>query len=120
MFGTFTWEKRGDNNGDIIWRPIFLIADSFVKSHGVKRKRLLIAPETANNEVVNFSVLSIKFSNNLTKEMIFTGIRDIVNKIGDYVTRGYQFQLDFTFGTMASKEKRIKFEFDYSKIGKVG
>ena len=36
-FGTFTWELKTNENGDDEMRPLFLIADSFVKDHRVKQ-----------------------------------------------------------------------------------
>jgi hypothetical protein len=59
-------------------RPLFLIADSFVKSNRVRQQRIHYFPKTALNEEINYSKLAIKFSKNLTKDMVFSSLRDII------------------------------------------
>ena len=117
-FGTFTWELK-QQDGETLSRPIFLISNSFVKDHGIKRQRVHLVPSTANTEAINFSKLAIKFTKSLTKDIVFSCIRDIIKKIGDFVDRSYKFHVSFSFGTFSCHEKKIKFEFDYSRLSKV-
>lgn len=76
-------------------------------------------PETAVNEEINYSKLAIKFTKTLTKDMLFSGIRDILKKIGEYVDRVYEFDIDFTFGELRSKERRIKFIFNNHRLAEI-
>jgi hypothetical protein len=76
-------------------------------------------PETATNEEINYSKLAIKFSTTLTRDMLFAGIRDILKKIGDFVDRVYEFEVDFTFGTLKSKERRVKFTFNNKRLNEI-
>lgn len=118
-FGTFTWELKTNENGDDEMRPLFLIADSFVKDHRVKQNRIHYFPRTATNEEINHSKIAIKFTNNLTKDMVFCSLRDIIRKIGDFVARGYEFTVPFTFGLLMAKERRVRFEFSYARFADI-
>ncbi len=73
----------------------------------------------ARTEEINYSKLAIKYSKTLTKDMIFAGLRDIFHKIGEYVDRSYEFEIGFTFGILLSKERRIRFDFDYLRLTQV-
>lgn len=97
-------------------RPVFLLSDAFVKNYEIKRPRIFKDPDLTPVEEINHSVLAIKFSNNLTKDMIFSGLRDIFKKIGDFIYRGYEIEIPFTFGTLTSKERRVKFEFNQQRL----
>ncbi len=118
-FGTFTWEMKTTEDGEDQMRPIFLIADSFVKDHRVKQQRIHYYPKTATNEEINHSKLAIKFTVNLTKDMVFCSLRDVIRKIGDFVARGYEFTVPFSFGTFMAKERRVKFEFSFSRFANI-
>ena len=95
-FGTFTWEQKTSEDGEDMVRPIFLMADSFVKDHRVRQQRIHYFPKTVSNEEINYSKLAIKFTNNLTKDMVFLSLRDLIRKIGDFVSRGYEFVIPFS------------------------
>ena len=84
--------------------------------HRVKRQRIHYFPKTASNEEINHSKLAIKFTANLTKDMVFCSLRDVIRKIGDFCSRGYEFVVPFTFGLLIVKERRVKFEFSYSRF----
>ena len=100
-------------------RPVFLLSDAFVKNYEIKRPRIFKDPDLTPVEEINHSVLAIKFSNSLTKDMIFSGLRDIFKKIGDFIYRGYEIEIPFTFGTLTSKERRVKFEFNQQRLQEV-
>jgi hypothetical protein len=51
--------------------------------------------------------------------MVFAGLRDTVKKIGDFIDRGYEIEIPFTFGTLYAKERRVKFEFNLSRLQEV-
>jgi hypothetical protein len=117
-FASFCWEMQEKNN-ETHCRPLFLVSDAFVKTFRVRRPRIHRIPQLTPTEEVNFSLLAIKFSKNLTKDMIFSGVRDIVRKIGEYIFRGYELQIRFTFGTLYAKESRVKFTFSQSRLVEV-
>ena len=119
MLGSFTWELKHQGDGRVMSRPIFLMSDSFVKDHGVKRQRIHKSPDIVKAEEINYSKLAIKFSKSLSKDMVFSGTRDIIKKIGDFVDRSYEFEVEFSFGTFKSKEKKVKFEFNQSRLAAI-
>ncbi len=105
-----------EKNGETHCRPLFLVADSFVKTFRVRRPRIHRIPQLTPIEEVNFSLLAIQFSKNLTKDMMFSGIRDLVRKIGEFIFRGYEMQIEFSFGTLYAKETRVKFAFNQHRL----
>jgi hypothetical protein len=62
--------------------------------------------------MINFSKIAIKFTESLTKDMVFACVRDLMRKIGDFCYRGLEIEILFSIGTLKCKERRIKFEFD--------
>lgn len=119
MLGSFTWELKHQGDGRVMSRPIFLMSDSFVKDHGVKRQRIHKSPDIVKAEEINYSKLAIKYSKSLSKDMVFSGTRDIIKKIGDFVDRSYEFEVEFSFGILKSKEKKVKFEFNQSRLAAI-
>jgi hypothetical protein len=116
--GCFAWEIK-QKNGEAACRPIFVISEAFAKTFQVKRERVFRLPRTTPVENVNFSMIAIKYSNSLTKDMVFIGIRDIIKKIGDFVYRGYDLEIEFSFGKLIAKDKKVKFEFNQSRLAQM-
>ncbi len=100
-------------------RPIFLLSEHFAKDHGVQQSKTIKIPITAKSEEVNYSKLAIKFSSSLSKDMIYAGLRDLFHKIAAYVEQGREFEVEFTFGVLYSKEKRVRFEFNVQRLTQV-
>jgi len=113
--GTFGWELVG-KNGETHCRPIFLISDNFVKLYRVKKQRVHRLPTMTPSEEINYSLLAIKYSKNLTKDMVFTGLRDIIKKMGEFISQGSEVQVEFTIGTLVAKENRTKFLFNQTRL----
>lgn len=105
-----------EKDGETHCRPLFLLDDTFVKVHRVKKKRIHYPPQLTPVEEVNYSLLAIKFSKSLTKDMVFNGIRDLLRKIGDFISRGDQLEIEFTFGILNAKENRVKFTFNQQRL----
>ena len=105
-----------ERNGETHCRPIFLISDAFVKNFKIRRARIHRLPQLTPVEEVNFSMLAIRYSKHLTKDMVFAGIRDIVRKIGEFICRGAEVNVEFPFGTLTAKENRVKFQFNQSRL----
>jgi hypothetical protein len=114
--GSFTWEIKYTGDGSTVSRPIFIMSESFLKDHRVRRQRVHKTPNTVAAEEINYSKLAIKFTKTLTKDMIFTGTRDIIKKIGDFVDRMYEFEIAFSFGTLKCKERKVRFDFNQNRL----
>ena len=119
MLGSFTWEVKYGGDGSAFSRPIFIMSDSFIKEHRIRRQRVHVQPTLVPPEEINYSKLAIKFSKSLTKDMIFSGTRDIIKKIGDFVDRGYEFEIEFAFGVLKSKERQVRFEFNQARLAAI-
>ena len=117
-FGCFCWELKS-RKGVTNCRPIFIASDNFVKGFRVKQQRVFVVPQTTPIEEVNYSQLAIKFSKSLTKDMVFSGIRDIIKKVGEYIERGSLLEIHFSFGTLTAKENKIKFTFNQVRLQEV-
>ena len=117
-FGDFTWEFQR-NGEETRCRPIYLINDNFVKDHHIRHNKFHLPGELCSCEEINYSNLAVKFSNCMTKDMIYSALRDIFKKIGEYVDRFCEFDIEFTFGTWKCKERRVRFEFNYAHLAEV-
>jgi len=115
LLGKFTWEFKREK-GEISFRPLFILGSSFSKEHHIRSQRVHYNQVLAPCEEINYSKLAIKFSKNLTKDLIFASLRDIIKKIGDFVDRFYEFQIEFSFGVLKSKQRKVQFEFNLDKI----
>eukprot|EP01036_Dinobryon_divergens_P027465 gene27465-36242_t len=69
--------------------------------------------------ISGFGCFCWEFTKTLTKDMVFTGVRDIIRKIGDFIFRGYDVCIDFTFGQLSAKERRVKFEFNINRLQQI-
>ena len=119
MLGSFTWEMKHQGDGRVMSRPLFMMSESFIKDHKVRRQRIHKSPDIVKPEEINYSKLAIKFSKSLTKDMIFTGTRDIIKKIGDFIDRSAEFEVEFSFGLLRSKERQVKFDFNQSRLAAI-
>lgn len=116
--GTFTWEFKDAEDGKRMCRPIFLLADSFRKDHHIRGNKFH-PPTVAASEEANYSLMAIKFSKSLTKDMLFAGVREMIKKIGDYVDRIIEIEIEFSFGVLRCKERRVTFEFDNARLRQI-
>eukprot|EP01039_Chlorochromonas_danica_P005530 gene5530-6089_t len=114
-FASFAWEML-EKDHETHCRPIFLLSDDFVKTHRVRRQRIHHIPQLTPVEEINYSSLAIRFSKVLTKDMIFSGLRDIFRKVGEFISRGYEIEIEFTFGVLRAKESRVKFVFNQARL----
>jgi len=119
LLGAFTWESKTADDGRVFSRPIFVMSDAFIKENRVRRQRLHTQPNVVKAEEINYSKLAIKFSKNLTKNMLFSGTSDILKKIGDYTRSNKEYEVEFTFGTLRCKDKKVRFEFNQGRLAAI-
>lgn len=96
-----------------------MISDSYIKANKIKHERVMHPPHVLAVEEVNYSMLAIKFSKNLTKDMVYSGVRDILRKIGDFIYRGYEIAVEFSIGTLYAKERKVRFDFNIRRLQEV-
>ncbi|POM68271.1 Sporangia induced Predicted protein [Phytophthora palmivora] len=116
-FATITWETFTNSRNQPKLRPTFFLSDTFVKTYGLSQKRPpLPSANLASLEDINFTKIAIKFSHNLTKDLVFCAIRDMVQKIGMVASTGVAMSIEFNFGRLIAKNRCISVLFDPLKF----
>ncbi|RLN45468.1 hypothetical protein BBO99_00002055 [Phytophthora kernoviae] len=116
-FATITWETFTDSRNQPKLRPTFFLSDTFIKTYGLSQKRPPLPSATlAPLEDINFTKIAIKFSHSLTKDLVFSGVRDMVQKIGYVASTGAPVSITFNFGRLIAKNRCISVLFDPLKF----
>jgi len=108
------WRVEGQCNGKTKLRPHFQVADAFARAHGVDVKNQPAIPDKqlTHVEEFNFSKAAIRFSNCLTKDNVFMGLRALLQHIGHVISTGQPLSLDFEVGKLLSSERAVRFSFN--------
>ncbi|KAG1707472.1 hypothetical protein DVH05_026670 [Phytophthora capsici] len=116
-FATITWETFTNSRNQPKLRPTFFLSDTFIKTYGLSQKRPpLPSANLASLEDINFTKIAIKFSHNLTKDIVFCAIRDMVQKIGMVASTGAPVSIVFNFGRLIAKNRCVSVLFDPLKF----
>lgn len=115
-FATITWETYTNSRNQAKLRPLLLLSDTFVRTYGLQQKKPLVAPVMASCEDINFTKIAIKFSKNLTKDLVFCGIRDLLQKIGEVAATGSPVSIVFNTGRLIAKNRCVSMIFDPLKF----
>jgi len=93
-------------------RPHFQLAESFIRVFNVEAKSHPFAPERVLTTVeeFNFSKAAIRFSQSLTKDQIFMGLRAVVHQIGEAAARE-QVEIEFEVGRLLCNDRDVQFVF---------
>lgn len=70
------------------YKPTFTLSENFCRTYGLdppKRGVPLAEKDQTAYEEFNFSKAAIKFSNFMTKDNVFSGMRYIVQQIGEFM-----------------------------------
>lgn len=118
-FGTFTWRIHTSAVTNVASKthPIFVPDESFCKAFalhpdlGVTLRLGDSRKSLAKVEEINYTRLAIKFSDNLTKDVVFSGSRDMIQHIGRACGTKEKVGIKFSFGRLVSKRRRIRFDF---------
>eukprot|EP00440_Ansanella_granifera_P057650 gb/GFBE01062501.1/.p1 GENE.gb/GFBE01062501.1/~~gb/GFBE01062501.1/.p1 ORF type:complete len:540 (+),score=144.06 gb/GFBE01062501.1/:1-1620(+) len=107
--------------GKASYRPYFSFADSFVRSYlSQEAARKHAAPAQGDLcpfEEFNFSKAAIKFSNQLTKDQVFTMLRGLSQRIGELISEGKE--VDIALGDVGKltcrgdRDPKFHFSHDY-------
>eukprot|EP00929_Paragymnodinium_shiwhaense_P053831 TRINITY_DN26992_c0_g1_i1.p1 TRINITY_DN26992_c0_g1~~TRINITY_DN26992_c0_g1_i1.p1 ORF type:complete len:581 (+),score=176.57 TRINITY_DN26992_c0_g1_i1:133-1875(+) len=100
-------------------RPHFQLAEHFVRSHGLDPRAHPVTSDKllTQLEEFNFSKAAIKFSQSLTKETLFMGLRALTQQLGEAVLGGKTVSIEFEAGKLVgggrSRELRFAFHSDF-------
>ncbi|KAE9049174.1 hypothetical protein PR003_g17 [Phytophthora rubi] len=116
-FATITWETFTNSRNQTKLRPVFFLSDTFIKTYGLSQRRPpLPSANLASLEDINFTKIAIKYSHNLTKDLVFCAIRDMVQKIGMVASTGVPLSIAFNFGRLIAKNRCVSMLFDPLKF----
>ncbi|DAZ96284.1 TPA: hypothetical protein N0F65_008317 [Lagenidium giganteum] len=115
-FATISWETCTNSRNQPKLRPVFILSDTYLKTYGLQQKKPIAPPMLASLEDINFTKIAIKFSKNLTKDLVFSGIRDMLQKIGEVSATGGAVSIAFNFGRLIAKNRCVSVIFDPLKF----
>jgi len=125
-FGSLTFEffaNKNQDSGDsdnyqMRCKPVFILSETFKRQYQLPKQKngSNLTPTLSSSETINFHKLALRYSKELTKDMIFTGFRDIVRKIGELIGSGKQVKLAFGVGVLTSKDRVADFLFNADKL----
>lgn len=116
-FASISWETCTTSRNQPKLRPVLILSDTFVKTYGLHHKKALAATSAlASLEEINFTKIAIKFSRTLTKDLVFSGVRDLLQRIGEMAGSGAQLSIAFNFGRLVAKNRCVSMIFDPMKI----
>ena len=103
-------------------KPHFQLAESLAKAYNVDKKSgtPLSEKDLVPCEEFNFSKAAIKYSNVLTKDTVFCGLKYMVQQVGETIAKGGKLNLAFEHGKLLADERKVRFVFRadlYAKFG---
>ena len=113
QFSCFAWSGASGTKSKP--RPIFILDSVMTREFGAKpwRKPLKHANVSKVQEM-NFTELAIRWSTILTKDLVFTGLRDLLARLRAVIKAGHKCKVRFGCGKLLVKEGKVAFAFDPS------
>jgi len=107
------WRIEDNAQGKVKLRPHFQVAESFTRAYNLDTKVHPPASDRALTAVeeFNFSKAAIRFTQNLTKDNIFMGMRAILHQLGEVMASGQTVAIDFEVGRLNCVERAVRFDF---------
>jgi hypothetical protein len=94
--------------------PFFQITEQFARAYCPNEvgKRLVGDKDVSPCEDFNYSKAAIKFSQQLTKDQVFTGLRALVQQLGEAVVEGKDMDIPFAgVGRLSVRDREFRFSF---------
>ena len=116
-FGTFCWELEvvQHGHGEKIKRktPTFVLDKIMTSEFSAKPWKRPVSHRRLTKPLeMNFVELAIRWSAILTKDLVFSGLRDMLARLRVVIKRGYKLKVRFGMGKLLVKERRVAFSFD--------
>lgn len=107
------WKMEPQIDSKPRMRPHFELAETFCQQHGLKGGFCAPAAEgsLAPAEELNYSKAAIRHSNELNKDNVFTGLKQILCQLGEALASGQPVCIDFEFGKLICQDREPRFEF---------
>eukprot|EP00929_Paragymnodinium_shiwhaense_P015276 TRINITY_DN123346_c0_g1_i1.p1 TRINITY_DN123346_c0_g1~~TRINITY_DN123346_c0_g1_i1.p1 ORF type:complete len:536 (+),score=159.60 TRINITY_DN123346_c0_g1_i1:174-1781(+) len=117
-FAKVGWKAEKTRLGDASYKPFFNVTEQFGRAYTSPEamRKLAVAQsgpgEACTFEDFNFSKAAIKFSHSLTKDNVFTGLRALVQHIGEAIADGKELDVEFgDIGRLTSRDREPRFHF---------
>lgn len=94
-------------------RPHFNISEAFARTCNAD-SRTEISSDSKSLALVeefNFSKCALKFSQGLTKDLLFIGLRAIISQLAEAIASGHEVNIDMEVGTLRSSARCVTFNF---------
>lgn len=94
-------------------RPHFQLAENFMRVFNAESKSHQCIPDRhfTSVEEFNFSKAAIRYSQSMTKDNIFMGLRAIVHQIGEATAAAREVSIDFEIGQLLCRDRDVRFVF---------
>ena len=97
-------------------RPCFYLSNAFSQAFGMGDRARNLLCHRAHSDVISpenfsFNTAATRFSNGLTRDDVFTGIRAIIQAIGE-LSSNHMVRIDFSVGTLFLGRERNQFVFN--------
>ena len=121
-FGRFCWgsgreslDRSASGTGKSKTRPLFLLDAAMSRDFGAKPWRKPVKhAKVSKVQEMNFTELAIRWSTILTKDLVFSGLRDMLARLRAVIKAGYKCKVRFGCGKLLVKEGKVAFVFDPS------
>jgi len=89
-------------------RPHVCISEYFIHQYGIRYRKPAELPE-AKSEEINFAKLAISYSGSLTKDVIATALKRMINAIGEAIREGKEVEISFGVGRLFGRRQQATF-----------
>ncbi|TYZ61570.1 hypothetical protein PybrP1_010129 [[Pythium] brassicae (nom. inval.)] len=115
-FASISWETCTNSRNQPKLRPVFVLSDTFARTYGLQHRKPPSPGGLGALEEINFTKIAIKFSRTLTKDLVFSGVRDLLQRLGELAGAGAQLSIAFSVGRLVAKNRVVSMVFDPVQI----
>mmetsp|Transcript_90541 Transcript_90541/g.255595 ORF Transcript_90541/g.255595 Transcript_90541/m.255595 type:complete len:529 (+) Transcript_90541:111-1697(+) len=111
------WQVQKQNvGGTAVYKPCFQVTEQFCRTYcnqeALRKLGATGGAELCPFEDFNFSKAAIKFSQNMQKDQVFSGLRIMTQQIGEWINEGKELDIEFgDVGRFFCKEREPRFAF---------
>jgi len=112
-FGKIGWKVEEGIHMKPKMRPHFNISEAFARTCNADSYSQLQCPtkNLALIEEFNFSKAAIRFSQSLSKDLIFMSLRAIIAQLAEAISSGQEVSIEMEVGTLHSSARIVQFHF---------
>jgi len=112
-----TWQVVELPDGSKMARPVFALTEAFCRAHGLPYRKAAEADVVPCAEL-DYSLLALKYTDTLTRDMVFSSLRDVVFGLGHRIGARRAVTLKLSVGTLTAVDGKVTFRFDAGAISR--